>query len=303
MPAVAASEKPSWTNRRATATPAGLSRSAREKNTVPRCRQLVPRRGLALGEGQPEAAVDAHDLAGGAHLRSEQGVGVGEAGEGQHRLLHAHVPPRSRAGAAGPRSRSSARVAPGHHPGRHLGQRHAGRLRHERHGPAGPRVGLDHEHLGPSAGRRVLDRELHVERADRPRGRRRWPGCSARSPRRSPGSRVGGGMTQALSPEWTPASSTCSITAPITTSPVASRTASTSTSMASSRKRSTSTGPLGRQASLPAQRAEPGQLGHGPPQVFLVVDDLHGPARRARSSGAPGPDSRSAPRWPGPPRR
>ena len=54
--------------------------------------------------------------------------------------------------------------------------------------------------------------------------------------------RVGGGITQALSPECTPASSTCSITAPMNTSPVRSRMASTSTSIASSRKRSTSTG-------------------------------------------------------------
>ena len=50
-----------------------------------------------------------------------------------------------------------------------------------------------------------------------------------------------GGSEQALSPEWTPASSMCSITPPITTrSP--SLIASTSTSIASARKRSTSTG-------------------------------------------------------------
>ena len=53
---------------------------------------------------------------------------------------------------------------------------------------------------------------------------------------------VWGGRAQAESPEWTPASSTCSITPQMTTSPVASRTASTSTSTASSRNRSTSTG-------------------------------------------------------------
>ena len=54
--------------------------------------------------------------------------------------------------------------------------------------------------------------------------------------------RVAGGMEQAESPEWTPACSTCSITAPMRTSPAPSRTASTSTSTASSRNRSTSTG-------------------------------------------------------------
>ena len=62
---------------------------------------------------------------------------------------------------------------------------------------------------------------------------------------------VGGGMAQAESPECTPASSTCSITPPMSTSPVASRMASTSTSAASSRKRSTSTG---RSADSPPSR-------------------------------------------------
>ena len=61
-----------------------------------------------------------------------------------------------------------------------------------------------------------------------------------------------GGITQAESPEWTPASSTCSITAPITTV-VPSHTASTSTSIASSTKRSTSVlGCTGRERTSPA---------------------------------------------------
>src|SRR5207247_1114822 len=37
-------------------------------------------------------------------------------------------------------------------------------------------------------------------------------------------------------------------------------------------------GPFGREPALPAQGAEPGELGHGPAQALLVVDDLHGPA-------------------------
>ena len=89
---------------------------------------------------------------------------------------------------------------------------------------------------------------------------------------------VGGGITQALSPECTPASSTCSITPPMTTSPVASRMASTSTSMASSRNRSISTG---RSADRPPSRPSdpnPASVGHRPGQAFVVVDDLHGPA-------------------------
>ena len=74
-------------------------------------RQPGARRQLALGEGQAERAVDAHHLAGGAHLGAEQGVGVGEAAEGQDRLLDRQVP----AGAGGrssPSARSSASVAP-----------------------------------------------------------------------------------------------------------------------------------------------------------------------------------------------
>ena len=51
-----------------------------------------------------------------------------------------------------------------------------------------------------------------------------------------------GGSIQALSPEWTPASSTCSIIPPMNIFPSLSRIASTSTSVASSKNRSTSTG-------------------------------------------------------------
>ena len=71
--------------------PVALSRSARDRNTVPDGGQAGARRQLALGEGQPEREVDAHDLAGRAHLRAEQGVGLGEPAERQDRLLDRHV--------------------------------------------------------------------------------------------------------------------------------------------------------------------------------------------------------------------
>ena len=101
--------------------------------------------------------------------------------------------------------------------------------------------------------------------------------------------RVGGGIAHALSPECTPASSTCSITPPMSTSPVASRTASTSTSMASSRKRSTSTG-RARPARPPAPASPPrlrapqrrgrvpegAERGYRAREAVLVVHDLHG---------------------------
>jgi hypothetical protein len=47
--------------------------------------------GLGLGKGGGEIARDAHDLAGGAHLRTEHRVGAVEAVEGEHRLLHRDV--------------------------------------------------------------------------------------------------------------------------------------------------------------------------------------------------------------------
>ena len=47
--------------------------------------------GLGLGEGGGEVAGDTHDLAGGAHLGAEHGVGSVEAVEGQHGLLDGDV--------------------------------------------------------------------------------------------------------------------------------------------------------------------------------------------------------------------
>ena len=81
-------------------------------------------------------------------------------------------------------------------------------------------------------------------------------------------------MTQAESPECTPASSTCSMTAPMSTSPARSRMASTSTSMASSRNRSMRIGRSVAEHALGAER----QLGERKPKSVVVVDDLHRPA-------------------------
>ncbi len=46
---------------------------------------------LALREGKIEAAVDAHDLAGGAHLRAEDGIDLGKALEGEDGFLDADM--------------------------------------------------------------------------------------------------------------------------------------------------------------------------------------------------------------------
>ena len=99
------------------------------------------------------------------------------------------------------------------------------------------------------------------------------------------GTRVGGGIAHAESPECTPASSTCSITPPMYTSPVWSRTASTSTSMASDEEAVDQHRALGGEAALAPERAgvrrrafEPDDLGHRRRQLVLVVDDAHRPA-------------------------
>ena len=64
-----------------------------------------------------------------------------------------------------------------HHPGRHLGQRHAGGLGHEGHRAAGPGVGLDHEHLA------LLHRVLHVDEAAHVEGLGDGPGVALDAPR------------------------------------------------------------------------------------------------------------------------
>ena len=90
-PAVAAMPRPSSRSRLATTRPAGLSPSASDRNTVPVGRQHRAGGQLGLEERLAERAVDAHHLAGRAHLRAERGVDLGEAVERQHRLLDRDV--------------------------------------------------------------------------------------------------------------------------------------------------------------------------------------------------------------------
>ena len=68
-----------------------LSASRTDTNTVPDSGRMMPDADLALGEGDGEVAVDAHDLARGAHLGAEDGVDAGEAGEREHGLLDGDV--------------------------------------------------------------------------------------------------------------------------------------------------------------------------------------------------------------------
>ena len=121
-----------------------------------RRRQPVARRALALGERETERAVDAHHLAGRAHLGAEHGVDVGEAVEREHRLLHRDVP-ADRGRSQQPFVAQLVERGAEHHARRGLGQRHAGRLAHERHRAARAWVGFDHEDVA------VFHRVLHVE--------------------------------------------------------------------------------------------------------------------------------------------
>src|SRR3546814_9411780 len=100
-----------------------------------------------------EIAVDAHDLAGRAHLRPKHRIDAGETGEGKNRFLYGDMAKVAVIDLKVPEGRE--RLS-GHHARRDLGDRAAGRLCDEGHGPAGAGVHLDQINLA------ILHRELHV---------------------------------------------------------------------------------------------------------------------------------------------
>ena len=172
--------------------------------------QPVARRGLALREREPNDAVDAHDLAGRAHLGTEDRVDLGEAVERQHRFLHRDVTALRPAGAAALPSRSSASVAPTmtraatFASGTPVALLTNGTVRLARG------FASMHEHLA------VLHRVLHVEQPDDVERVGQRVRCAPRSSRATSAESVGGGIAHAESPECTPASSMCSMTPPMT---------------------------------------------------------------------------------------
>ena len=258
MPVVAAMVKPSSTNAPAASRPDRLVAVGQRQEHRARPRQRSPAAIWLLANARPKVrsmpmTSPVERISGPEHR-----VGVGEPVERQHRLLHRHVAAGRRRAQQAPRPQLGERGAD-HHAGRDLHERHAGGLGHERHGAAGPRVGLDHEHLVG------LHRVLHVDEADDLERLGDGRVCSSITAIVSADSEYGG-IAHAESPECTPASSTCSITAPMNTSPVWSRMASTSTSVASSEEPVDEHGPLGGQAALAAERAEAGELGHRPRQ-------------------------------------
>ncbi len=110
---------------------------------------------LALQERDAERAIEPHDLAGRAHFRAEQHVDAGEAGEGEHRLLHRDVALHGRSGAE---PEALQRLA-GHDAGGDLRDLRADHLGDERHRAGGARIDL--EHVDDA----VLDGVLHVHQS------------------------------------------------------------------------------------------------------------------------------------------
>src|SRR5690606_29630578 len=130
---------------------------------------------LRLGVGGAEDGVDAHDLAGGAHLRAEDGVDaaavdVPEAGPGQHGLLDGdRRVQRQLAAVAGGREQAlGAQFGDGgaqRDPRGGLGQRHRGRLRGEGDGARGARVGLQDVQDVAGEGELDVDQTAHADPA------------------------------------------------------------------------------------------------------------------------------------------
>ena len=91
MPPVATILKPSSISRLIGFTIAGLSVSRTETNTHAVDRQRAPAPSCDLAKARPKLRVEAHDLAGRAHLRPEDDVDAGEAREREDRFLHRDV--------------------------------------------------------------------------------------------------------------------------------------------------------------------------------------------------------------------
>src|SRR3954453_5229824 len=119
---------------------------------------------LAFCERHLEGAVDAHDLAGRAHLRAEHGVDAGETRERENRLFHADM-----AGLLLLQLEIGKLLA-GHDPRGDLRHRRADDLGDERHGARRPRIDLEYIDLV------VLDGVLHVHQADHVEAEREFAG-------------------------------------------------------------------------------------------------------------------------------
>ncbi len=130
----------------------------------PRQRQRPVHRDLRLGERHPERVGDAHDLAGRAHLGTEDEIHALQLAEGEHRFLDRHVRLQHVVVEA-----QVVEGGTGHDGGGQAGERHAGRLGDERNRAGAARVHLQHVHDA------ALDGVLHVEQTHHPQPLRERP--------------------------------------------------------------------------------------------------------------------------------
>ena len=135
-----------------------LDRQEHLAHRICRARQLGTRTELAFDESFAEGLAHAHHLAGGLHLRAEDGVHARELDEGEHRFLDAEV---RRCDLLGHPLRGQ-RLA-GHATRRHLGQGNARGLGHIRHGARRARV--DFQHVDHVVAILLLDGELDVHQS------------------------------------------------------------------------------------------------------------------------------------------
>ena len=220
MPSVATMSKPSCCSRSAGRMTARLSRSATETNTVPLGRQAAVRGILALRERRREVAVDAHDLAGGAHLRAEHRVDDvallgAEALERQHGLLHRdrRVQRHARAVALGqqPLGRSARRCVRADHDAATPPWRAGCRAPSTRTAPCGSPAGSPRARRARPAP--IANCTLSRPRTPTPSAMREGRVAHPVDVGRGRASRAA--ACSAESPEWMPASSMCSMTPPM----------------------------------------------------------------------------------------
>ncbi len=144
MPEVASTLKPRPARRFTAGKMPFLSSSRTETKTVPDVGTMTPAPSWLLAKADGESPVEAHDLAGRAHLRSEQRVDAGEAGEGEDSFLDRDVAGIARVGHGAVMGEGIFQRLAGHDAGGDLGDGTPDGLGDEGHGARGARVDLEH---------------------------------------------------------------------------------------------------------------------------------------------------------------
>ncbi len=114
---------------------------------------------LRLGEGEAERRVDAHDFAGGFHLRTEQGIDAGKFIERKHRFFDGNMFGQNLLAQT-----EIFKLFADHNAGRQLRQPHADGFADEGHGARGARIDLKDENILSLHGELHVHQTAHVER-------------------------------------------------------------------------------------------------------------------------------------------